>query len=94
MTAGPSSWLQERPEWCPHTECIFRRRVLDSICGGELPATVEHDGDQNTHRLCIREPESDPPIWDLMVNETDLDWLRWVLDALDGKETSWLSKRR
>ncbi len=28
-----------------------------------------------------------------MVNDTDLGYLRWILDALDGKETSWLSKR-
>lgn len=29
-----------------------------------------------------------------MVNDTDLEWLRWIFDALDGKETSWLSRRQ
>jgi hypothetical protein len=88
-----TTWKQERPEWCPHTECIFKRRAMDSLCGGELPKPEPHGADFNTHRFCIREPESTPPIWDLQVNGTDLDWLRWVLDALDGKKTSWLSQR-
>jgi len=37
-------------------------------------------------RLC-----SDELITDLMVNATDLDWMRWVFDALDGEITSWLN---
>jgi len=28
----------------------------------------------------------------MQVNATDLEWFRWVFDALDGKITSWLSK--
>ena len=81
------SWKQERPSWCPHADCQFRRRAMDSICGGELAEPEPHDGDMNTHRLCL---VADSVI-DLQVNASDCDWLRWILDALDGKATSWLS---
>ena len=64
---------------------------MDNICGGELPNPEEHDRDFNTHRLCLRFDENE--CIDLQVNKTDLGWLRWVLDALDGESTSWLSKR-
>lgn len=84
------TWQQDRPTWCPHTDCLFRRRSMDAICGGELPTSADHDGTPNTHRLCINAGE---PVFDLQVNATDTDWLRWILDALDGKETSWLSLR-
>ena len=33
-------------------------------------------------------------VFDLHVNKTDLDWFRWIFDALDGKKTSWLSMRK
>jgi len=79
-----TEWKQKRPGWCPHSDCLFRRRVMDNLCGGELPAPVEHDGAKNTHRLCI----VTEGVFDLQVNATDMDWLRWVLDALDGKKTS------
>lgn len=26
------------------------------------------------------------------MSAADLDWMRWVFDALDGKRTSWLSR--
>jgi hypothetical protein len=84
-------WKQERPEWCGHADCIFRRRAMDSFCGGELPAPEPHNGDMNTHRLCIRF-EDDGSTVDMQVNATDLGWMRWILDALDGKKTSWLSE--
>lgn len=85
-----TTWKQERPSWCPHTECLFRRRVQDALCGGELPAPEPHDEDHNTHRICINAGE---PVFDLQVNASDLERFRWVFDALDGKSTSWLSRR-
>jgi hypothetical protein len=42
----------------------------------------------NTHRICIVAGE----VIDLQVNGTDLEWFRWIFDALDGKATSWLSR--
>ena len=83
-------WKQERPSWCPNQDCIFKRRVQDAFCGGELPEPTPHDGDLNTHRLCWYGGEG-PDSY--MVNKSDLGWLRWILDALDGKNTSWLSER-
>ena len=89
-------YRQERPAWCPHQDCLFRRRVTDAACGGELPRPEAHDGDMNTHRLCIRpgHAEGSPEVVDLQVNKPDLEWLRWLFDGLDGKCTSWLSQRK
>lgn len=84
-----TEWKQERPKWCPHIDCIFKRRVQDGFCGGYLPVPQEHDGDYNTYRVCLR---TDEALADFMVNKTDLEWLRWLFDALDGRQTSWLSK--
>ncbi len=75
------SWTQERPSWCPHTDCLFRLRVQDSLCGGELPKPESHDSDENTHRLCINADE----VFDLQVNRSDLYHFRRVLSALDGR---------
>ena len=86
-------WKQERPSWCPHTDCIFQRRVMDDLCGGRLPAPEPHDGDQNTHRFCLNGADKDGGVFDLRVNRSDLEWLRWVFDALDGRSTSWFSRR-
>ena len=83
----------DRPVWCPHKDCIILRNVTDMGCGGELPKPEEHDGDLNTHRFCLDTRETGHGIFDLQVNDTDLGWLRWIFDALDGKETSWLSKK-
>ena len=84
------SWKQERPTWCPHKDCIFKRRVMDAICGGELATPEPHDGGLNTHRVCTQTDQ----VIDLQVNETDLEWFRWVYDALDGRQSSWLSRRQ
>ena len=88
---GKGIWEQKRPSWCPHASCCFLRRVQDGACGGELPVPEPHHHDLNTHRLCIRF-EDDGNVVDMQVNTSDLDWLRWVFDALDGKKTSWLSQ--
>lgn len=83
-------WKQERPSWCPHKDCIFLRRVMDSACGGELPNPEPHGKDFNSNRFCMKEEQG---VIDYQVNHSDLEWLRWIFDALDGKETSWLSMR-
>lgn len=65
---------------------------MDSACAGNLPEPVPHGGDVNTYRICIREILPDNEVCDIQANDGDLDWLRWLFDALDGKRTSWLSK--
>jgi len=72
---------QERPSWCVHGDCEFLRRAWDSLCGGRLPAPEGHEGDLNTHRLCINTGE----VFDLQVNASDLWWFRWIFNAMDGK---------
>ena len=99
-----TEYRQERPTWCPHQDCLFKRRVMDSICGGALPpgqANVkEKDAFGEDHindvRVCLNETHQPPPnakVVDFKMNPSDLDWIRFILDALDGKETSWLSRR-
>ncbi len=87
-----TEWKQERPTWCCHGDCGFLRRAMDDICGGELPAPVPHGGGENTHRFCLHFADDMPEVFDLQVNPTDLDFFRWIFDALDGKQTSWLSQ--
>jgi len=97
-----TTYKQERPVWCPHQDCQFRRRAMDSLCGGMLPKEVKETDqfDQlhvNDMRVCLNETHQPPPnhkIVDFKVNDGDLDWFRFVFDALDGKETSWLSRPR
>ncbi len=92
-------WKQERPEWCTHKDCIFKRRGMNLLCGGELPEPQSHGKIEgiNTHRFCIRAPRQDNieqyDLTDLQLNADDLDWFRWIFDALDGKMPSWLSKK-
>ena len=84
-------WKQERPSWCHHNDCLFKRRCQDALCCGELPAADSHDGDFNYYRICVNVAE-DRKGCDYLVNNTDLEYLRWILDALDGKNTSWISR--
>ena len=86
-------WKQERPSWCPHKDCQFLRRAMDDMCGGKLPIPTEHEGQFNTHRFCMSCFDGDPHVDFFMVNDNDLQWLRWIFDAMDGMETSWLSKK-
>ena len=87
-----TEWKQERPTWCHHKDCIFLRRAMDSFCGGKLPVPIKHNKGLNTHRFCLNEEVFG--ITDYMVNDNDLQWIRWIFDALDGLKTSWLSKDR
>ncbi len=82
------TFKQERPKFCEHKDCEFKRRIVNKICGGKLPKVLLHDGDSNTHRFCINFAKG---ALSLRVNKSDLDWFRWIFDALDGKKTSSLS---
>lgn len=62
------------------------------MCCGDLPGPVPHGDDENVYRFCLNGVADDGGVFDLMVNDTDLGWFRWIFDALDGKETSWLSR--
>ena len=89
MTEERKVWKQERPTWCPKPDCDFKRRVMDSLCGGRLPEPVPHAGDFNTVRICFNDDLTpDVPVMPIMFNESDLNWLRWIFDALDGRSTS------
>jgi hypothetical protein len=88
------TYKQEKPAWCKHEDCVFQRRVLDNLCGGKLPTPERHETDFNFYRICIRTNVGEPNVFDLQVNNTDLDWFRWIFDALDGKKTSWLSRKK
>lgn len=92
MVTNSKIYRQERPAWCPHADCQFRRQFVDAFCGGQLLKPDEHCGGFNTHRFCMGPGEDDSRVESYMVNGTDLDSLRWIFDALDGKATSWLSK--
>ena len=86
---------QERPIWCPHKDCKFKRISQDKICGGELSEPQPHDPGgppANTHRFCLRDALPKEEIFDLQVHNQDLESMRWIFDALDGKKTSWMSK--
>lgn len=66
-----TEWKQERPDWCGHCDCDFVFRVHDAGCAGRLAEPVEHDGDVNTHRLCLRDQVECCMIAELCWNRTD-----------------------
>ncbi len=75
-------WRQERPNFCPHPSCHFVRRVTDTLCGGKLPEPVKHEGDFNTYRICLNGMADDGGVFDLQINKTDINWFRWLFNAL------------
>ncbi len=79
--------VQERPTWCPVKNCEFLRSSQGKMCGGKLAEPTEHDGGINTHHFCLSESGHSS----YEVNTSDLDFFRWIFDALDGRRTSWLS---
>ncbi len=88
-------WKQERPAWCPKSNCNFRRRVMDSLCGGSLEYPIPHAGDVNIFRVCFNDDETPAvPALPIMFNATDLNWLRWIFDALDGRETGFVGTKQ
>lgn len=79
-------WKQERPLWCPHQSCIFKRRAMDSMCGGVLPEPQPHAGDENTYRLCLRQDSTGSDhgqIDDYQMNKSDFWWLRLVMEGVE-----------
>ena len=84
-------WKQERPNWCHYSDCGFRRRVQDAFCCGELPKPDPHHDDFNYYRICINGIDGEIRE-DYLVNPADLEYMRWIFDALDGKSTSWISR--
>lgn len=70
-----------RPPWCPHKTCQFRTcAAQQSVCIGQLPEPEPHDGDFNTHRLCIHGAKDDGEwTFDMQINKTDVFWLRTAL---------------
>lgn len=91
-----TEWKQERPDWCKYQDCQFKRRVQDAFCCGDLPEPAPHNGDFNDYRICFCGSEKyrlDGFSGETyQVNDTDLEYLRWIFDALDGKKTSWISR--
>lgn len=84
-------WKQERPTWCRYADCMFKRRSQDALCCGDLSEPDPHENDFNYYRICVNIPD-DGTGCDYLVNNTDIEYLRWILDALDGKTTSWISR--
>lgn len=71
-----------RPKWCPHPDCKFKIQSQSKMCVGELPELVEHDGDYNTHRLCIDTRETGDGIFDLQINHSDSYNLKRLLNIV------------
>jgi hypothetical protein len=72
-----------RPAWCPHSDCSFLCQTQDAACVGRLPAPDPHDGDVNTHRLCLRGAQDDGGwTFDLKLNRSDAYHLKRMLDVL------------
>jgi hypothetical protein len=67
----------ERPSWCPHSTCCPVGGASEQKCVGALPAPEPHDGDFNTHRLCLRGARDDGEwTFDLQINRADA-WHLW-----------------
>ena len=79
-------WEQERPGFCPHQDCIFKRRVMDHMCVGDLPEPAPHDGDFNNHRLCLNGADSTGAVFDLQINDSDIWWFKFLFEALSSKD--------
>ena len=78
-------WKNERPAWCPHSDCRFLRQTQALICVGKLPQPVDHDGHPNTHRLCLNEALPNGEVFDLQINTTDTYHFRRMFEAVDGR---------
>ena len=78
-----TEWKQERPDWCPHITCQFIFREMDAACCGKLPTPEPHDGDTNSHRLCLNGVANSGGVFDLQVNSSDLWWFHQLFDAIE-----------
>lgn len=87
-----------KPSWCGHYKCQFLNRIEEVLCVGKLQVSETHGGDKNSHRICFN-PEGNVEknlkpgqhIFDLQINKSDCDAIRFMLDKVDGKKTSWRS---
>jgi hypothetical protein len=79
-------WKQQRPEWCPHPDCAYRASSQGCICVGELPAPADHNGTENTHRLCIVQSDvgDDEWLFKLEINKSDAWGIKRILDRVFG----------
>ena len=75
----------KRPDWCPYRNCKILRTLQDKMCAGELPKSIKHDDDFNTHRFCLFGVLKENEIFDLQVNKSDLYIFRLLFNAIDGK---------
>ena len=75
-------WKNERPEWCPHKDCKFKRRAQDAMCCGHLPKPEKHGDDTNIYRLCLNGVSDDGGVFDLQINRSDIYHFRRLFAAL------------
>jgi len=75
----------ERPNWCIHSDCIFKVQSQDKMCVGKLLNPEPHDNDFNTHRLCIDTRETGHGIFDLQINWSDAYNLMRLLKTIKDK---------
>lgn len=74
--------MTERPNWCPHPDCIFLRNTQDMMCCGRLPVPIDHDGTPNTHRVCIDSTETHHGYMDLQINRADAWYFKRLMEAV------------
>lgn len=94
MTEYMLEGVEGRPKWCPHADCETIRRV-DILCGGKLSKPQEHNRGRgvkgyNTHRLCMNAmpyPFRLFVLTQLLVNNNDLNILRWIFEAMEEQKT-------
>lgn len=80
----------DRPNWCPHKDCIFKCHSQMMVCVGVLAEPSPHDGDINTHRFCLHGDKDDGEwTFDLKVNKSDVWNITRILNCIAGsnKET-------
>jgi len=76
-------WKNERPSWCRYpAECVHVIRSQNAICAGRLPEPVAHDGDVDTHRLCLKVNNKAKPFSSILWSRSDAYNLRRVRDAV------------
>ena len=74
-------WKQERPDWCPHLDCVFVQRFQDALCG-RLPHPEPHGPGFNDSRFCMRQQPEGGEVIDWQINEGDVCHFRRMFDAL------------
>lgn len=83
-----TTWKNERPDWCPCPDCIFKMNSQNLICTGKLPKPEPHGDDENTHRFCLNEREFGKGIHDLQINRTDAWMFKRHMDIVMNDENN------